>query len=277
MRWWVLAVTICGCASPVDVLKVASPDEAARANRTKLHAHAVIRGQARAALPPEAVIQPTDPHAWEVQVPRPGLFTYALDPDEAVVHDDQSRVIGVKSGVTVTKFIPGTATLEGNEVHGELEGHVERLPLFPTDRIELRGTFAPGESVPTGGTIAVTRAWSALAFGGVLLAGGWLPSIGVAATSSIDANHWLYVPVVGPWIAYATRAALSCATDPTPCLSDGFERVALIADGIIQGTGAALMVVGLPTSAEVRWGKDARLRIGPLIGSSHGLRVEGTF
>jgi hypothetical protein len=268
---------VSACAAPVDVLKLSSPDEATQANGTKLHTTAVVRGKARAPLPPEAVVQPADAHAWEVRVPRPGLFTYALDPDETVLRDEQKQVIGVKSGTNVTKFIPGTATLEGTEVHGELDGHVERLPLLPSDRIELRGTFAPGESVPTGGRIAVTRVWSALGFGGALLGGAWLPSIVVAATSSIDANHWLYMPIFGPWIAYATRAALSCATDPTPCLSDAADRVALIADGILQSTGALLVVLGLPTSAEVRWGKEARLRIGPLVGWSNGLRVEGTF
>ncbi len=267
-------VFLCACASPMEVMKVTSPAEAAQAQNTKLHAMAVMRGQARAALPPEANVFKTQ-DAFEVRVPRPGIFTYALDPDEAVVRDDQQRIIGVKTNAHVTKFIAGTATLEGNEVHGELEDHVERLPLLPGDRIEMRGTFAPGESVPTGGTIATTRAWSALAFGGALLGGGWLPSIVVAVTSSVDANHWLYLPAIGPWIAYAMRDA--CTSDPSVCFSDATERVALIADGIIQSTGAILMIVGIPTSAEVRWGKQARARFSPLVGLRTGLSIEGTF
>jgi len=208
----------------------------------------------------------------EVRVPRPGVFTYALDPGETVVLDDQKRVVGVKAGEQVTRFVPGTATQDGNEVKGELEGHVERMPLLPTDRVELRGAFDPGETVPTGGKIEVTRAWSALGFGGALLGIGWVPSIVVAATSSIDANHWLYVPVVGPWVAYATRDACAPATDPRPCLNDAGERVALIVDGIVQATGAALLMVGLPTGAEVRWGKTASVRFSPLSGA-----ITGTF
>ena len=269
------------CAAPVEVTKVATPNEAAEANGTKLHATAVIRGEARAAIPPDATIEASK-DALEVRVPRPGVFTYALDPGETVVRDDQQRIVGVSSPSSgdatskrselVTRFIPGTATLEGNEVRGELEGHVERLALQPSDRIELRGTFAPGESIPTGGKVEVTRAWSALGFGGALLGGAWIPSIIVAASSSIDANHWLYVPVVGPWAAYATRDACVPAQDPRPCLNDAGERVALIVDGILQATGAALLIVGLPTSAEVRWGKQARVRLSPLTGS-----ITGTF
>jgi hypothetical protein len=280
-RLVVFAGMICACAAPVDVLKVTSPSEASAANGTKLHAFAVVRGKDRAPLPPEATVAQSsakpEPQGWEVRVPRPGLFTYALDPGETVVRDEEQRVIGVQSGANVTKFIAGTATLEGNEVHGELDGHVERLPLLPTDRVELRGTFAPGEIVPTGGKIEVTRTWSALAFGGALLGGAWIPSIVVAATSSIDANHWLYLPVLGPWIAYVTRNACVQAVDPTPCLTDAADRVALIADGIFQGTGALLMVLGIPTSAEVRWSKQARARITPLVGLRTGLSIEGTF
>lgn len=265
-----------GCATPIEVLKVASVEEAAGANGTKLHVVAIIRSPARAAMPPETTVEVAKGGA-EAHVPRPGIFTYALDPDEKVVRDEQGRIIGVKSGERRTRFIAGTATLEGNEVHGELEDHVERVPLVAGDRVELRGTFAPGETVPTGGRVATTRAWSALIFGGVLLGGSWLPSIVVGATSGVDANHWLFVPIVGPFIAYATRDACPPSEDPTACFADAGTRIALIADGIFQSTGAILMLVGLPTTAEVRWGKDARLRIAPTFGRYAGLSLEGSF
>jgi hypothetical protein len=252
-----VGLALAGCAGPVDVTRVVTPDEAAHAKGTKLKPAAVVRGKARAPIPPETTFQ-----GLEARVPRPGIFTYALDPDETVVRDGDLRIVGVKSGEHVTKFIPGTASLEGTEVHGELEDHVERVPLLSTDRVELRGRIAPDDPLP-GGKAVATRYWSALIFGGVLVGGAWIPSVGVAATSNVDANHWLYLPVLGPWIAYATRAALSCATDPTPCLSDAGARVGLIADGILQTSGILLLILGLPTFTELRWGKDARLRIGP--------------
>jgi hypothetical protein len=37
------------------------------------------------------------------------------------------------------------------------------------------------------------------------------------------------------------------------------------------------MVLGIPTSAEVRWSKQARTRITPLVGLRTGLSIEGTF
>jgi hypothetical protein len=269
MRRAAAVVLLVGCAQPVEIVRPVTPSEAEQANGTKLHAVAVLRGGARAAIPADARVE-----AGEVRVPRPGIFTYSLDPGETVVRDPEQRIIGVKSGASLTKFIVGTATLEGSDVRGELEGHVERVPLLPGDRVELRGRFAPGETVPTGGKVVVTRSWSALGFGGALVVGAWLPSLIVGAASGIDANHWLYLPAIGPWIAYATRDACTPATDPRPCLNDAAERVGLIADGIIQSTGAVLMAVGIPSSAEVRWGKEGRARIGPSLG---GLRIEGTF
>jgi len=274
MRKLLVALLACGCAGPVEVTRQVTAHEASAANGTKLRAMAIVRGQARAPLPEGATI--VGQGDLEARVPRPGVFTYALDPDEKVLYDDQKRVVGVKSGEHVTKFIPGTATLEGTEVKGELEEHVERLPLLETDRVELRGTFAPGETVPTGGKIETTRSWSALGFGTALLAGGWLPSVIVAATSDIDANHWLYMPVAGPWIAYATRDACVPDIDPRPCLNDAGARVGLIIDGILQTTGFGLLLVGLPSSAELKWaqkdGTTARVRIEPFSG-----RISGVF
>jgi hypothetical protein len=259
VRGALLAAFVWGCAGPMEVVKTTTPDEASQANGTRLHAVAIVRGQARAPLPADVAIADN-----EARVPRPGIFKYTLDPGETVVRDEQKRVVGVKSTEGhVTAFIPGTASVSDAEVSGELVDHVEHVALLPGDRIELRGTFAPGETVPTGGKIAVTRIWSALGFGGALLFGAWIPSIVVAATSSIDANHWLYVPAIGPWIDYATRAACTPSVDPRPCLNDAAEQVGIIADGILQTTGAVLMVLGIPSTAEVRWGKDARARIGP--------------
>jgi len=282
MRGAILAVasTTVACAGPIAIDKVASPAEAEAANGTKLRAVAVLRGGERARLPEGVSVT-----AHEVLVPRPRVFTYALDPGETVVRDESGAVVGVstpasdpKAAPHVTRFVRGTATLEDAQVRGELEGHAEHVPLLPGDRIELEGTFAPGESVPTGGRVVTTRAWSAIGFGGALLGGAWLPSVIVAATSGIDANHWLYVPVVGPWAAYATRDACTPAVDPRPCLNDAGERVAIIIDGILQTTGAVLLIVGLPTSAEVRWGKQAWLRLGPgVVGSAPAISVHGVF
>lgn len=263
-----LALLVSGCAQPIEIVKVTSPAEAAEANGTKLRAMAVIRGEQRAALPEGVTIDPAK-DAPEVVVPRPGIFTYTLDRDDAVVRDDKGVITGVKTGLHVTHFIPGTAHADAVAVTGELEGHVERVPLFPGDRIELRGTFAPNERTPLHGKVEVTRSWSALAFGGALLGGAWVPSIIVGATSGVDANHWLFLPIAGPWIAYATRDACPQSTsDPTSCFADAGTRIGLAIDGVLQATGALLMLVGLPSSSDITWG------VAP---TASGISIHGRF
>ncbi|HEY1956663.1 MAG TPA: hypothetical protein VGH28_13680 [Polyangiaceae bacterium] len=271
MKGLVAALALVGCAGPIDVARTVTPSEAASANGTSFHAAAIVRGQARAALPPGVTVA-----ANEILVPRPGTFTYSLDPGEKVVRDKAGNItaVAVPKGDETAHFIAGTATLDGNEVRGELVGHVEHVPLLPDDRVELRGKFAPGDAVPTGGRVETTRAWSAFVFGSVLLGGAWLPSVIVGATSSVDANHWLYVPIIGPWAAYAARDACTPSVDPRPCLADAGERIAIIVDGILQSTSAVLLVVGLPTSATVTWGKQARLRVAPSLG---GITIDGRF
>jgi len=261
-------VLLTACAGPVEVVKVASPQDAVGANGTKLKADAILRGEARAALPDGVTIHATKDES-EAIVPRPGEFTYALDEGETPVKDDHDRVVGVKSGTHVTKFIPGTARVEDNAVIGELEGHAEHVALYPGDRIELRGIFQPHEDVPLHGKIEVTRAWSALVFGGVLLGGAWLTSVIVGATSGLSANQWLFVPFAGPFAAYAARDACTpTANDPTSCFEDGGTRVALAFDGALQITGLLLMIIGLPTTSDVQWS------VTPTLG---GLSLHGAF
>jgi hypothetical protein len=281
-RLWAAFALLVGCAGPVEAIKVVSPEDAARANGTKLHAVAILRGDQRAPLPDGVTVQSAKDGA-EVRVPREGTFEYALDPGETVERDAQNRVVAVKSGqgkaAHETRFIAGTADQQGDVVRGELEDHVERVPLFPGDRIELRGTFGVGETLPLDGKVETTRAWSALGFGAALLGGGYLPSMIVAATSSVAANHWLYAPVVGPWVAYAARD--SCATgpvDPTSCFADAATRIALIFDGIVQSAGLILVLVGLPTTSVITWGKDGKtaLRVDPMLGHP-GLSLSGSF
>ena len=274
-----LVAWLAGCAGPVDAIKVVSPAEASQANGTKLKAVAILRGEQRAALPDGVTVQASK-EGSEVHVPREGTFEYALDPGETALRDKEGRIIAVKSGegraAHETRFVAGTAEQQGDVIRGELEGHVERVPLFPGDRIELRGTFGVGETLPLDGKVEVTRAWSALGFGAAMLGGAYLPSLVVGATSSTDA--WLFAPVVGPWIDYVTRDACQTNADPTSCFGDSAQRIALIFDGIVQGAGLILVLVGLPSTSMITWGKDGKtaLHLAPTIGNP-GLSLSGTF
>ena len=103
----------------------------------------------------------------------------------------------------------------------------------------------------------------------VFAGGAWLPSIIVGATSGVDANHWLFLPGFGPFIAYAARdSCVQSPTDPTSCFADAGTRIALIFDGGLQVTGLLLMLIGLPTSSQVTWS------VSPTVG---GLSIHGTF
>ncbi len=269
----------CGCAGPVEAIKVASPGEASGANGTPLHAVAILRGDQRAGLPAEGVTVQGN----EVLIARPGTFTYRLDPGEDVGVDEQGRVAAVRTPgnpPTITYFVPGTAVHVGNEVRGELKGHQEHVPLLPSDKLEMRGTFAPGETIPLGGEVEVQRAWSALIFGGSLFALGYIPSVAVAAGSPHDYDRMLYLPLFGPWVDLVQRD--NCTPDPidpTKCFADGTARIGLIVDGIVQDTGLLLMLVGLPSYAVVEWGKkkQARVRVGPTFGRVNGVGVQGSF
>lgn len=270
-------LALAGCAGPVEAIKVVSPQEASGANGTALRPVAILRAEQRAALPAAGVTV----QGLEVLVKREGTFVYDLDPGEKVETNKQGQVLavhGTGDPATVTRFIPGTAVQDGNQVRGELEGHQEHVPLLPSDRLEMRGTFAPGDTLPLGGKVDVERAWSALVFGTSLLALGYIPSIAVAASSPHDYDRMLYAPLFGPWIDLVQRD--NCTPDPidpTKCFGDAAAHIGLIADGIIQDTGLLLMLVGLPSYAVVKWGDHASLRVGPVFGTTTGIGAQGSF
>ncbi len=273
------------CAGPIDVSHVVDAPEAPAYRGTKLHPTAIVRGGARAPLPPDAIVQ-----KGEVQVPQNGTFEYALDPGETVERNRVAQVTEVRgAGHAPVKFVPATTSFDGLVVRGELETHVQRVALQPGDKIELGGTVQPGDILPYGGSVDGSRAWTALVFGAAILAGGWIPSIYVAASSNVGSDGWLAVPAFGPWIALASRP--DCVPDPsTPlptCLDDSTARIALIADGILQTAGLGLLILGLPTHTDVTWRGDdepppekkkaVSFSVMPLLGRTNGVSLRLTF
>ena len=80
-------------------------------------------------------------------MPRPGVFTYALDPDEKVVYDDQKRITGVKSGERRDALHRGDRDARRQRGEGRARGSRRASPAARR-RIasSSRGTFAPGET-----------------------------------------------------------------------------------------------------------------------------------
>lgn len=117
--------------------------------------------------------------------------------------------------------------------------------------------------------------------------------IGLSAVSTRDSNNganWLLVPVLGPWIAIGARrkACTPSNTNNTTttttttdngldCLGDAFATMALVFDGLIQATGATLLVVGLAVPKKVLVRQDMAHVFVTRIGSGYGVATEGTF
>ncbi|HEX7600724.1 MAG TPA: hypothetical protein VF316_03925 [Polyangiaceae bacterium] len=272
------AALAAGCAGRLDVSRVVSPPDAAMYRATKLRPTSVLRGEGKADLPEGALVD-----AKEVRVPQPGPFVYHLDPGETVEKNPKGEILAVHTPGEppgVTRFIAGTATQQGDDITGELEGHELHVPLLPTDRVMLAGTLEPGDTLPAGGKVESVRAWSALLFGGVAFMLAYVPSIYVAASSSTKSEGWLAVPVIGPWAALGAREA--CVPDPNSpgptCAGDATSKIGLITDGIIQAVSTGILLVGLPSHTEVTWpGGQARMRVVPTFGTANGLAVVGTF
>lgn len=282
MRTSALALVVClACNNaPIEVNRVVSPADASHTNGTKLRAVAVLRGQGRAELPANAIVEPT-----RVRVPQTGPFDYALDPGEKVLRDDKGVITGVQTAgdpPIVTAFKPGTAELDQEHklVRGELAEGEQRLPLMVTDRIEVRGTFASGEEIPLGGRVEQKRAISALIFGGALFLATYIPAAYVGISSPMGYDGGLLVPVFGPWIAYVARP--DCVTGVgSPCASAGLEKFGIALDGIAQAISILVFAVGLPTHTEVvdlpdSTQKTSAVRVRPTFGLGR-LGLSGEF
>lgn len=270
---------LAGCSSTVEARRLLSPAEASEYRGTKLVPVAIVRGDEVADLPEGAVVSAA---AHMVRVPRPGSFRYHIDAGETVETDPEGHIVAAH-GAHVTRFVPGTVVRDGDDLVGELEGHEEHVALEADDRIELKGTLSVGDDLPGGGRVESKSAGGAIAFGLVSLILSYGPSAFVAATSPLKSDQWLYVPVAGPWIDFATRphctANMAIEYPVDPCLPESLARFGLIVSGILQSSGALLTLVGLPSSAEVRWGdhQTRSVRLGPSFGVANGVSVDGNF
>ncbi len=109
----------------------------------------------------------------------------------------------------------------------------------------------------------------------------YIPAVVVGATSGLDADRMLFVPLAGPWMDLAQRPrcgpVLSCKPEDT-------DKVLLVTDGVFQAIGAITIVGGfLTTSHERRTVRAAdrglTLRISPASvgGKGYGLVALGSF
>jgi len=257
-----LASVACGEGS-IEVTRVLSPADAAKAQQGKLVPTAIVRGAVRIDVPENARVEAT-----QIVLPRSSrAYVHKLRPGDVLQADDSGRIVAVRSAgdpPIVTHFVPGTASSPdgSDEVRGELEssGGAPTIALLPTDRVEMRGTFDGDEQVPGGGRVESSRSTGTLVGGLVVFGLSYGTSAFVGASSTMRADRALLVPVAGPWIDFATRS--SCVVPPmpaavaaqlpvSPCLPETLSRAALVAGGVLQGLGAILTFVALPSTTRV--------------------------
>jgi hypothetical protein len=98
--------------------------------------------------------------------------------------------------------------------------------------------------------------------GAVVLGVPWVLSLTFASGSNFpNQSGWLVVPGLGPWITLAARhnrgdcdyttSNSSYDTYSCPDVSDDAMRTILILDGLTQGAGAIMLVVGLASPKKV--------------------------
>ena len=166
--------------------------------------------------------------------------------------DKLQPVAIVREGVRTP--VPAGATVEADRM--VLAGPRKRsTALRRTDGIEMRGMLASGESIPGGGRVESSRASGALIGGIVVFTLAYAPTAYVGATSHGN-DAILAVPIVGPWLDLVRRPACvppasSIPLPVDPCMVETATRAALVTSGALQGLGALLTAIGLPSSSRV--------------------------
>lgn len=117
---------------------------------------------------------------------------------------------------------------------------------------------------------------------GVIIFGlSYLPAVVVGATSGLDGDHTLFVPIAGPWIDLAQRPGCAPAGQ---CNVENTNKVLLATDGVVQALGALTVVGGFLTPAREttsvrsrRAGLTLHLLPANLGGSAYGVVALGDF
>jgi hypothetical protein len=108
----------------------------------------------------------------------------------------------------------------------------------------------------------------------------YLPAVVVGATSGLDVDRTLFLPLAGPWMDLAERPKCGPITS---CNAEDTARILLVTDGVFQAIGAITIVGGfLTTRSETKTVREAclrpTLRISPAsVGKGYGLMALGTF
>ena len=103
----------------------------------------------------------------------------------------------------------------------------------------------------------------------------------VASESDLSADHKLYIPFAGPWMALSGRGPCGVGT-PRTCDAATANKVLIITDGVFQGLGGLLVIESFLNPETRTYSRSAkaapRVRLSPLLGSNgYGLAAFGNF
>jgi hypothetical protein len=133
-------------------------------------------------------------------------------------------------------------------------------------------------------TSEATRPSMTMVGSGVFIFGlSYLPALVVGATSGLDSDRTLFVPIAGPWIDLGQRPGCSPATR---CNTENTNKVLLVTDGAFQAAGALTVAGGFLTTAHETTSVRSvgavptvpTLRLSPAqLGSGYGMVAAGVF
>jgi hypothetical protein len=144
----------------------------------------------------------------------------------------------------------------------------------------------PGDPAPPGYHVEELPRSGLVVAGAIVFAVPYFFSaVSALSANSQNESGWLYVPVAGPWMTLGRRT-YSCNPDNNNqstsqslgCVADVFVVMGLIFDGIVQATGASLILAGELATKPGLVRNDEALRVVPMrLGSGMGAGVVGGF
>ncbi len=156
----------------------------------------------------------------------------------------------------------------------------------------LGGTSAPSQDRVPAGYVREDRPRTlTLAVGGIMLGLPWATGLGIAGASSFpNGSGWLIAPVIGPWAALSKRSnpcegldhAKSFNSSVSQCVAEPVTRAMLVVDGVLQATGAVLLIVGSSSDSVLvprgtPQGPTLAATASTMGGHGYGMRMIGSF
>jgi hypothetical protein len=105
-------------------------------------------------------------------------------------------------------------------------------PPLPPPGPQTNGEVVTEKGGPSGAMLGSGAVTLGLTYGA---------GVAVAATSSLPADHKMFVPIVGPWMALPNRGGCGGPTGPS-CETTTTNVVLIVADGIGQALGSFFIV-----------------------------------